>query len=59
MDLSGKRQSQLSAATGVAAHHIGDIMKGKIQPKLITLVELIEATGCEIIELRVKKPEAT
>ena len=59
MDLGGMTAKHLAQESAIHVRTIQKIIKGQMQPKISTLIELIEVTGCEIIELRVKKPEAT
>lgn len=56
MDLGGVRAVDLECETGISDHQIRRIVKGLVQPKVAQLIELIEGCGCEVLELRVKKP---
>ena len=47
--------AEFSRRSGIAAPYVFKVLKGRCQPTTKQLVKMIEACGCEIIELRVRK----
>ena len=56
MKYSGISQAELAKRAKMSQQHLSKILSGKAgEPNLRTIERLIQACGCEIVELRVRK----
>jgi transcriptional regulator with XRE-family HTH domain len=54
MDRAGLTQTELAKRSGVSNSNLSQYVNGRLVPTLRKLLEILEACGMEVVEIRVK-----